>query len=125
MATGNRSPKITHLSWGEVQVEGYPSSFKDVKLFPGGAREWNWNETGTRHVPGIQPGDVQELLDNGSRIVILSRGKWRRLKIHPETLEYLDSLGVEAEIYPTEQAVQRYNELSMDEAVGALIHSTC
>jgi hypothetical protein len=26
----------------------------------------NWRETGTEHSPGIQPADVQELLDRGA-----------------------------------------------------------
>ena len=50
--------------------------YKDAKLFPGGSREWNWRETGTEHVPGIQPADVQELLDHGAKVVVLSR-RWR------------------------------------------------
>jgi hypothetical protein len=52
-----KSPRISHLSWGHIEVEGHPP-FKDAKIFPGGAREWDWRETGTRHVPGIQPADV-------------------------------------------------------------------
>jgi hypothetical protein len=52
-----KSPRISHLSWGYVEVEGHPP-FKDTKVFPGGAREWDWRETGTHHVPGIQPADV-------------------------------------------------------------------
>jgi len=35
-----------------------------AKLFPGGLREWDWRETGTRHVPGIQHADVQELIEH-------------------------------------------------------------
>ena len=56
-----KSPRISHLSWGHVEVEGHPP-FKDTKVFPPArAREWDWRETGTHHVPGIQPADVQEL----------------------------------------------------------------
>ena len=66
------SPRITNLSWGSLDVEG--NSFRDAKLFPGGSREWDWNETGTRHVPGIQPSDVEELLEHGATVVVLSRG---------------------------------------------------
>ena len=58
------SPRISHLSWGRMEVEGHPP-FKDAKVFPGGAREWDWRETGTRHVPGIQPADVRELIERG------------------------------------------------------------
>jgi hypothetical protein len=83
-----KSPRISHLSWGHVEVEGYPP-FKDTKVFPGGAREWDWRETGTHHVPGIQPADVQELIEHGAKAVVLSKGIWQRLKVCPETLEVL------------------------------------
>lgn len=125
MTDSEKAPKITHLSWGKVQVEGYNKTFKDVKLYPGGAREWDWNETGTRHVPGIQPEDVQKLLDHGAQLVILSKGKQQRLQTSSETLEFLDEKGVEAEVLQTDKAVERYNELHSEKAVGALIHSTC
>jgi hypothetical protein len=74
-----KSPRITHLSWGHVEVEGHPR-FRDAKVFPGGAREWDWRETGTRHEPGIQPADVQELIERGAKAVVLSKGIWERLK---------------------------------------------
>ena len=78
------SPRISHLSWGRIEVEGH-LPFGDAKIFPGGAREWDWRETGTRHVPGIQPADVQELIEHGARTVVLSKGAWERLQVCPET----------------------------------------
>jgi hypothetical protein len=71
------SPRITHLSWGRLEIDDQ-RSFKDAKLFPGGAREWDWRETGTHHVPGIQPADVEELVDRGATVVVLSKGVWER-----------------------------------------------
>lgn len=120
-----RSPHITHLSWGHLQVEGQASSFKDAKLFPGGSRAWDWCETGTRHVPGIQPADVEELLERGSNVVVLSKGIHERLHVCPKTLEMLEDRGVPAHVLPTEEAVRLYNELSEKQAVGGLFHSTC
>lgn len=122
------SPAIAHLAWGRVQVEDQsgPRSYKDAKLYPGGSREWDWNETGTRHSPGVQPADVQELLDHGAEVVVLSRGVYERLGVRPETLQTLREKGVEVHVLQTEQAVEQYNELCRQgEAVGALIHSTC
>ena len=74
MKINSQSPRINHFSWGQIEIEGQPSFLKDAKLFPDGAREWDWRETGTRHVPGIQPADVEELLENGAEVVVLSRG---------------------------------------------------
>jgi dolichol-phosphate mannosyltransferase len=45
-----RSPRIGYLSSGPLEVEGR-GAFKDAELYPGGAREWDGRETGTRHVP--------------------------------------------------------------------------
>ena len=118
------SPRIAHLSWGRLEIDD-GRSFKDAKLFPGGAREWNWDETGTHHVPGIQPADVDELLDNGATAVVLSKGIQERLQVCPETLEMLRSRGVSFHIHQTEEAERIYNELQQSESVGGLFHSTC
>jgi hypothetical protein len=120
-----RSPKVTHLSWGRVEVEGVDDSFKDAKLFPGGARAWDWNETGTNHEPGIQPSDVEELLERGATAVVLSRGFHERLGVTPDVLRMLENRGVSTHVRQTGEAIQLYNELTETERVGALIHSTC
>ena len=118
------SPKIMHVSWGQVEVEG-EGTFKDARLYPGGARSWDWNETGTSHHPGIQPADVRELLEQGATTIVLSRGINERLQVMEETLELLEQQGVEVHVLQTEEAVATYNRLREGEAVGALIHSTC
>ncbi len=124
MGQQDRSPRITHLSWGRLEVED-DRKFKDAKLFPGGAREWDWRETGTAHVPGIQPADVEELLERGARAVVLSKGILERLRVCPETLQLLEESGIRAYVLQTEEAVCLYNELREKERVGGLFHSTC
>jgi hypothetical protein len=119
-----RSPRITHLSWGCMEVEGLGDG-RDFKLYPGGGREWDWAETGTHHVPGIQSSDVQELLDHGSRIIILSRGMQLALQTCPETLKMLRARGVACYVEETKAAVDLYNRLAASDAVGGLFHSTC
>jgi hypothetical protein len=118
------SPRIAHLSWGHIEVEGHPA-FKDAKIFPGGAREWDWRETGTRHVPGIQFADVRELIEHGARAVVLSKGIWQRLQVCPETLELLAKNDIQVEVLQTEDAVERFNVLRKSVPVGGLFHSTC
>ena len=121
----HRPPRITNVSWGRITVEGFPP-FKDAKIYPGVAREWDWGETGTRHQPGIQPGDVEELVeDGGVEIVVLSKGFHERLQVCPDTLKCLAKAGVAVEILQTEAAVRRYNELREERQVGGLFHSTC
>lgn len=120
-----RSPRVLKMSWGRIVVDGRDKPYKDAKLFPGGSREWDWNETGTRHEPGIQPADVEELLEHGATVVVFGRGMYQRLGICRETRELLERRGVDVREHQSDEAVQVYNELSDKEAVGALIHSTC
>ncbi len=120
-----QSPLITDLSWGRMAVEGVGRG-KDFKLWPGGGRAWDWRETGTHHVPGIQPADVQELLENGCQTIVLSRGMYRRLQTCQETLALLEGRGVVVHVAETNKAVGIYNDLvQREQAVGGLFHSTC
>jgi hypothetical protein len=121
----HRSPRIKHVSWGRLEVEGRAEPYKDAKLFPGGSREWNWRETRTAHSPGIQPADVQELLDHNAKIVVLSRGMKECLHVPRETLDFLKEREVAAHVLPTAEAVQLYNRLAETESVGGLFHTTC
>jgi hypothetical protein len=118
------SPKIKRLAWGRLEVAGH-RVFKDAKLYPGGACEWDWRLTGTEHVPGIQPADVEELLARGAKVVILSKGMYERLQVCPETLELLKQRGIAVHVLPTEEAVKLYNELVDTQPVGGLFHTTC
>ena len=119
-----RSPRISHISWGRMEVDGLGTG-KDFKLYPGGGRAWDWNETGTRHVPGIQPSDVTELLDRETRVIVLSRGMYLVLQTCPETLDLLRARGIAVHIEETRAAVALYNQLAQLHNVGGLFHSTC
>lgn len=119
------SPRIQKLSWGRIEVTGREIPFKDAKLFPGGAREWDWSETGTHHRPGIQPEDVEELLDHGASVVVLSTGIEQRLGVCQETLARLQKRNIEVHVLETREAVVLYNRLAGSRPVGGLFHSTC
>jgi hypothetical protein len=121
----NPSPRINHVSWGRLEVEGRPEPYKDAKLFPGGSREWNWRETKTSHRPGIQIADVQELLEHGSKVVVLSRGMAECLHVPRDTLDFLKERQIAVHVLPTQHAVALYNKLAQTEAVGGLFHTTC
>lgn len=119
---------ITHISWGqmEVTVNGVIHQFKDCKVWPGGAKEWDWNLIGTRHQPGIQPIDIEEILAQGVKIMILSRGMELMLHTQSETEQMLQKRGIEYHIEETTQAVMLFNELARQgKKVGGIFHSTC
>lgn len=118
------APRITSHAWGRIEVEGY-RPFKDAKLFPGGASAWDWGQTGTRHVPGVQLADVVELLDAGATTLVLSRGVHCRLCVPAELVAELEARGCVVHVLQTDEAVAAYNRLAASEPVGALLHSTC
>jgi hypothetical protein len=68
---------------------------------------------------------VEELLEQGSETVVLSRGVHERPQVQEETLAYLDEHGIETHVLQTDKAVARYNQLRQDHRVGGLFHSTC
>jgi hypothetical protein len=120
--------QITTVVWGRMETlcGGDARSFKDCKVWPGGAREWDWNETGTRHRPGIQPADVEELLAHEVEVIVLSRGMQLVLETCPETLSGLAARGVEVHVEETRAAVDLFNRLTRGRRqVGGLFHSTC
>ena len=108
-----------------MEVEDQKKVFKDAKLYPGGAREWDWTETGTQHTPGIQSSDVEELLQHGAKVVILSQGMLLRLQVCKETLKMLKEKNIRTYTVQTKKAVELYNDLSKKELVGGLFHTTC
>jgi len=125
MSTAKHSPQIIGIEWGKIEVEGL-GAFRDAKLYPGGGREWDWRETGTHHVPGIQPADVQELIEKQCEVIVLTRGMQLVLQTCPETLEQLRNLSIETFVEETNAAVATYNKLvSEGKDVGGLFHSTC
>jgi hypothetical protein len=117
------SPLVTGSRWGQIEVA--KESFRDAKLSPDGASEWDWRATNTHHVPGIQIADVAELVRLGATIV-LSRGFELVLQVPPATIDWLAERNIACEVLESGLAIARYNELAnAKESVGALIHSTC
>ena len=119
-----RSPRIAGISWGRMVVEGLGAG-KDFKLYPGGGRAWDWAETGTRHSPGIQPADVEELVARGATTVVLSQGMNKQLQVHPDTCRYLEERSITVHVAETREAVEIYNDLTEGALVAGLFHSTC
>jgi len=119
-----KSPRITDFSWGKLVVDKR-ITYGDAKLYPGGSRKWDWRETGTGHSPGIQPADVEELLDHGAKVIVLARGVHGALGVKKDTIEMLQNKGIPVHVQQTDAAIRLYNELRESEAVGGLFHTTC
>lgn len=119
-----RGLAIADFRWGRIE-DASGRVFKDARLFPGGAEEWDWRRTGTRHVPGIQIADLEDLLALDPTVVILTRGVDLVLQVPQATIDFVRSKGPEVLVLQTEQAVAEYNRRVATERVIALVHSTC
>ncbi|HZD22917.1 MAG TPA: Mth938-like domain-containing protein [Acidimicrobiia bacterium] len=118
------SPRVNRLEWGQVHTE--IGSFRDVKLWPGGGRGWDWTETGTHHSPGVHTSDIRELLDNGATTIVIGRGQLGRLEVTDQAMTLIGDRDAEAVVLESDEAITRYNTLAAAGVqVGALIHSTC
>jgi len=108
-----------------MTIEGVGSG-KDFKLWPGGGRPWDWTETDTHHIPGIQPADMDELIEYGAEEIVLSKGMLLALQTCPESTALLESRNIKFHIAETKKAAEIYNRLLEDgAAVGGFFHSTC
>ncbi len=81
-------------------------------------------------MPGIQPKDVEYLLDRNADYIVLSKGMQNRLEIAKETEDFLEERGMKPGvnyfIETTPEAKRLYNQfVGEKKPVGALIHSTC
>ncbi|SDO66182.1 Mth938-like domain-containing protein [Desulforhopalus singaporensis] len=119
------SPRILSYGWGKMEIEGLGRG-KDFKLWPGGGRPWDWSEYGTGHRAGVQPGDIEELIDSGCTTIILTTGRMRRLRVPREIVDQLEDRNIKAIVADTRKGISTYNEyVARGERVGGLFHSTC
>ncbi|MFV0439644.1 MAG: MTH938/NDUFAF3 family protein [Desulfopila sp.] len=123
--TEKASPVIRKIAWGRIETDLLGQS-RDVKLWPGGGRAWDWNESGTSHSRGVQVEDVKELVEHGARVVVLTRGMLLRLRVPDKVKHYLEKQNVEVVIVSTKEGVQLYNDYAARNVpVGGLFHTTC
>lgn len=122
---------ITKFSWGEVVTQGKnqpPEIWKDCVIAGNTVSEWNWQEDGTRHHPGITVEAYERI--KHCAVIVLSTGVHDKLEI---TLELLELLSKRSNVYilNSEEAVRKYTTLKNTGAIGAigaigmLLHSTC
>lgn len=95
-------------------------------MWPGGSRAWDWRETGTDHHPGVQPADLEEVLQKGVATLVIGRGMNEALQVPSSTVDFVRQRGVELIVLQTEKAITEYNNLVGQGAkVGGIFHSTC
>ncbi len=115
--------KIKAIKWGKIEVG--EKVYKDAMIYPEGSKAWDWNISGTSHSPGIQTADIKFLIDKGAKVIVLSAGYFKRLKLSEDAKNYLIKHSIEYYYRKTGEAADLFNQLANEKAVGGLFHTTC
>jgi hypothetical protein len=114
--------RIESYSPGRIVVDGV-ELHRDVIVLPDRVlTEW-WRRDGHSLVME----DLDDVLEDLPQRLILGCGYAGRLEPEPSVIEALAQRGVKVEALPTDQAVERFEELEARNpaAVAAALHLTC
>uniref|UniRef100_A0A7C4JQD4 Uncharacterized protein n=1 Tax=Thermodesulfobacterium geofontis TaxID=1295609 RepID=A0A7C4JQD4_9BACT len=116
---------ITHYSFGNLSFKDktYHKDLiiiktpKEEKIFP----DW-WRKEGHR----LQVEDLEEVWKHSLEYLIIGTGAHGVMKVDSEVEKKAKSLGIKIEIYKTDLAVKRFNELySSGVSLAGAFHLTC
>lgn len=94
---------------------------RDVLVFPDRVvADW-WREEG--HALAVA--DLRALLEDMPQVLVVGLGHVSRMRILPETSEWLRHLGVELVSASTPEACEAYNRLRLEKRTVAALHLTC
>lgn len=118
-ATIETMPAIEGYGFGRVTIDGREET-RDVIVLPERVVRGWWRKEGH----GLVLDDLDEVLDELPERLLVGTGAYGRLRPDPATLEGLRARGVNVEVLPTAEAVQRYAQLDPGKTAAAL-HLTC
>jgi hypothetical protein len=111
--------RLEDYTFGHLVVDGSAET-RDVIVLPGRVvRNW-WRRDG--HALVLE--DLEDVLDELPTHLIVGTGAQGRMEPDPQTLDRLAERGIEVEVLPTGEAVERYSALNPAETAAAL-HLTC
>lgn len=112
--------KIQDYTFGKIVIEGkiYTS---DVIIYPQRLDASWWRKEG--HL--LQPEDITGVLDAEPEAVIIGTGYSGGMRVPRQTLDLLESKGIEVHIALTRDAVSLYQKLHGKRMVIAALHLTC
>lgn len=117
--------KFDSTSFGEVTIDGV--SYGDVLVV--GDRILPRNKGTLRRVFGtshaVSDEEVKKLLEGDPDVVIIGTGQSGVLRVEKAVEEKIKTAGVELIVLETPQAIRKFNEISRNRKINALIHTTC
>jgi hypothetical protein len=112
-------PAIDGYSFGRVTIDGREETHDVIVLPERVVRDW-WRKEGH----GLVLEDLEEVLDDLPERLVVGTGAYGRMRPDPGALETLRARGVDVEVLPTADAVQRYAQLD-PKMTAAALHLTC
>lgn len=114
-----------NITWGEITYKG--KKFRDCIVCGNNVEQWDWVKTGTHHNPGIMVDLVESLVENTTRIAILSRGVHGVLQIHEDVIRFLNTKNIKIYTGLTPDVIDIFNSLNDKDKCDTigLFHSTC
>ena len=112
-------PEIEAYGFGRVTIDGREET-RDVIVLPERVVRGWWRKEGH----GLVLEDLDEVLDELPERLLIGTGAYGRLRPDPMALQTLHARGVEVEVLPTADAVDRYAQLD-PRTTAAALHLTC
>jgi hypothetical protein len=112
-------PEMRGYSFGCVTIDGREET-RDVIVLPERVVRGWWRKDGH----GLVLEDLDEVLDELPERLLVGTGAYGRMRPDPDTLATLRARGIEVEVLPTAEAVERYAQLDPRKTAAAL-HLTC
>jgi hypothetical protein len=112
-------PRIEGYGFGRVTIDGREET-RDVIVLPGRVVRGWWRKEGH----GLVLADLDEVIDELPERMLVGTGAYGQLRPDPSALAMLRSRGVDVEVLPTAEAVERYAVLDPRKTAAAL-HLTC
>ncbi len=112
--------KIDDYQFGRINIEG--STYEnDVIVFSDDVYANWWRKEGHN----LAPEDLKKAVEADPDRIVIGQGASGRMSVPEQTIEWLESQGIDVETAPTEDAVDVYNEIEDDEGVVGCFHLTC
>lgn len=113
--------KSTNYRFGHVEGDG--RSFEnDLIVMDDWVHDNWWRDDGHRLIPE----DLEDLMPQKPAKIIIGQGASGRMRLTSKVKNFLEENGIEYEAMNTDEAIERYNELTDDkEDVAGAFHLTC
>jgi hypothetical protein len=113
--------QITHYTFGKITIDG-KTYRSDVIITSNNVKDNWWRKEGHN----LAIADLDNILDANPEVVIIGSGYYGRMQVPEVTREFLKEKGIQVEVVPTSDAVEKFNQLQQECArIVAVLHLTC